>query len=129
MGTHHGKNGVVQVGANSVAEVQEFTVVETADTVEDTAMGDTAKTHLVGITGWNGTLKCSWDPSDANGQEMLVAGASVTLSLYPAGAGAGQTKLSGTATIKEVTHTVNRSNVVERSFNFEGNGPLTKTTV
>lgn len=129
MATHHGKNGVVKVGANAVAEVQEWSTTRTVGTVDDTAMGDTDETHLVGIKSWNGTLKCSWDETDVNGQQLLVEGASIVLNLYPEGTGAGATYETGTATITEVTRTVNRSNIVERSFNFKGNGALTETTV
>jgi len=108
--------------------VQEFAVTESAGTNDDTAMGDTDETHLVGIKSWNGTLKCSSDASDA-AQQALAVSASIALELYPESAGSGQEKLTGTATITEVTRNVNRSNVVERNLNFKGNGALTHGTV
>lgn len=129
MATHHGKNGVVKVGSNAVAEVQQFSVTEQVGTVDDTAMGDTDETHLVGIKSWNGSLQCSWDETDTNGQEALTVGASVTLNLYPEGTGSGASYMTGTATITEVTRDIKRDGVVTRSFNFKGNGALTHTTV
>lgn len=129
MATHHGKNGVVKVGSNAVAEVTAFEINEDAPVADDTVMGDTARTHLVGIPGWKGTMTCWWDETDTNGQQALSKGASVTLNLYPEGAGAGATYKTGAATITEVGVSVQRDGVVTRNFSFEGNGALTETTV
>lgn len=125
MATHHGKAGTVKVGANAVAEIQQFVVTERAGVADDTAMGDTWETHLAGVNSWSGTLTCSWDETDTNGQEALTVGASVTLSLYPEGAGTGARYATGTATITEVGVDTNRNGIVSRSFNFQGNGALT----
>ena len=40
MATHKGSEGVVKVGANAVAEVTGFSVDETADTIESTALSN-----------------------------------------------------------------------------------------
>ena len=45
MATHTGSEGTVKVGANAIAEIRSFSIEETADTVEDTSMGDTYRTH------------------------------------------------------------------------------------
>lgn len=131
MGTHHGKDGVVKVGSNAVAEVDNWSVTESAAVADDTSMGDTWKTHVSGktINSWNGSLTCHWDESDTNGQEALDIGASVTLNLYPEGAGTGADYRTGTATITQVGLTVTKDGVTQRSFNFEGNGALTQSTV
>ena len=130
MGTHHGKDGVVKVGANAVAEIDNWSVTETAATADDTSMGDTWKTHIAGktINSWNGSLSCHWDETDTNGQQALTVGASVTLNLYPEGSGTGATYKTGTATITQVGLTVPKDGVVSRSFNFEGNGALSEAT-
>ena len=39
MATHLGKEGTVQVGSNSIAEIRGFSIDETIDTVEDTSNG------------------------------------------------------------------------------------------
>jgi hypothetical protein len=129
MGTHHGKDGVVKVGANAVAEVQEFSVEESVETADDTAMGDASEQHLVGITSWNGSMRCHWSETDTNGQQALTIGASVTLNLYPEGAGAGATYKTGTATITRVGLAASRNGIVTRDFSFKGNGALSETTV
>ena len=129
MATHHGKLGVVKVGSNTVAEVVEWDVEETVDTVEDTAQGDTAMTHLAGIPGWTGNLRCHWDETDTNGQQAMTIGASVTLNLYPEGTGSGAKYKTGTATITKVGIGVSHQGVVSREFSFQGNGALTEAAV
>ena len=48
MATHHGKEGVVKIGANSVAEIVDFNVDENAAVVDDSAKGDSWDSHLTG---------------------------------------------------------------------------------
>ena len=122
MSTHHGKNGVVRIGANSVAEVTGFSYTYSADVAEDHACGDAYKTRLAGIADINGGLSCHYDPSDTNGQDVLVAGASVTLLLYPEdGVSTGETEVSIPAIITEVGVDLERDSVTSRSFTFVGN--------
>ena len=92
MATHTGKDGVVKVGANDVAEVRSFSLNETADTVEDTTMGDAARTHIVTLTSFDGSLDVYWDETDTNGQIALGVGSSVTLALFPEGDASGATR-------------------------------------
>ena len=40
MATHKGSEGTVKVGSNAVAEIRSYSLEETADTLEDTSMGD-----------------------------------------------------------------------------------------
>ncbi len=129
MGTHHGKNGVVKVGANTVAEVQSFSITKNVDLAEDTAMGDAWKSFLPGVKGATGSIECSWDETDTNGQEALVEGAEVTLNLYPEGAGSGAKYLTLAAIITEVVSNVQRGAVVTRNFNFTANGAVSDATV
>mgnify|MGYP000498301311 CR=1 FL=1 len=125
MATHHGNDGSVAVGANTVAEITEFSVNETGETADDSAMGDTARSHKGGKVSWTGILSCWWDETDTDGQEALTVGASVTLNLYPEGSGSGARYATGTATITEVGVTTPQDGIVTRSFSFQGNGALT----
>jgi len=43
MASHIGRDGIVKVGSNTVAEVKSFSIEESADTVETTKMADTAE--------------------------------------------------------------------------------------
>lgn len=129
MATHSGKDGIVKVGANPVAEVRSFSLNETADTVEDTTMGDSARTHIVTLTSFDGSLDVYWDETDTNGQVALGVGSSVTLDLYPEGDGAGATYYTGTVSVTSVNKSSSFDGMVEQSISVQGNGPLTTATV
>ena len=95
-----------------------------ADTVEDTTMGDSARTHIVTLTSFDGSLDVYWDETDTNGQVALGVGSSVTLDLYPEGEGAGATYYTGTASVTSVNKSSSFDGMVEQSISVQGNGPL-----
>lgn len=129
MANHHGTEGLVRVGANTVAEVNGFSFTSTAEYAEDTNLSDTAKTYNVtAITSWNGTVSAFWDETDTNGQVALAPGANVALVLAPEGVGSGDTRWSGNALITEITRNVQRGAITEITFNFIGNGTLSVGT-
>jgi hypothetical protein len=128
MATSHGKNGVVKIGANAVAEVTAWSVSESAAVAADTSMGDDWETHIASQTvkSWSGSISCNLDKADATGQEVLVVGASVTPKLYTNGAGAAAKYKTGLATITKVDEDADMTRTNKRSFTFQGNGPLTE---
>jgi len=129
MANHHGTEGLVRVGANTVAEVNGFSFTSTAEYAEDTNLSDTAKTYNVtAITSWNGTVSAFWDETDTNGQVALAPGANVALVLAPEGIDSGDTRWSGNALITEITRNVQRGAITEITFNFIGNGTLSVGT-
>ncbi len=129
MANHHGTEGLVRVGANTVAEVNGFSFTSTAEYAEDTNLSDTAKTYNVtAITSWNGTVSAFWDETDTNGQVALAPGANVALVLAPEGIDSGDTRWSGNALITEITRNVQRGAITEITFNFIGNGTLSVAT-
>jgi hypothetical protein len=127
MGTSHGKDGVVKIGANAVAEVTAWSLSESAAVADDTSMGKSWQTHIPGktVNSWSGSINCNLDQADATGQEVLIVGASVTLKLYAAGAGALAKYKTGLATITKVDQDADMSRTNKRSFSFQGNGALT----
>lgn len=129
MANHHGTEGLVRVGANTVAEVTGFNFTATAEYAEDTTLADTAKTYNVAaITSWSGSITAYWDETDTTGQVALAPGANVALKLYPEGATTGDTYYQGDALITEITRTVARGAVTEIAFSFVGNGALSTAT-
>ena len=64
MTTHTGSEGTVKVGSNVIAEIRSFSIEETADTLEDTTMGDTARTYKSSLTSYSGSLDVFWDETD-----------------------------------------------------------------
>lgn len=125
MANHTGIDGVVKVGANAVAEMRNWSVSETADTIEDTTMSDTSRTYQIGLKGWSGSMTVFWDETDTTGQGALTVGASVTLNLYPEGATTGDNYATGTALITSVGVAVPTNGMIERTIGFQGTGALT----
>ncbi len=128
MASHIGRDGIVKVGAATVAEVKSFSIEESADTVETTKMTDTARTHAITLTSFSGSLDCFWDETDATGQGALTVGASVSLALYPEGEAVGATFYSGTALVTGVSRTASFDGMVEASISVQGTGALTSDT-
>ena len=129
MANHHGKDGTVKIGANTVAEIKSFSLDQTSDTVEDTAMGDSMKSYKVGQGDASGSITWHFDESDTSGQGAMTNGASVSLALYPEGADSGDTYYTMTALITSVGISVDMGGIVERSFGFQVTAGVTETTV
>lgn len=129
MATHKGSEGVIKVGTNTVAEVRSYSIDESADVLEDTSMGDSAKTYLASLTSFSGSLDVFWDETDTSGQGALTVGSSVTLNVYPEGADSGDTYYSGTALVTGVSRSGSFDGMVEASITVQGSGALTQSTV
>lgn len=129
MATFKGKDGVVKVGANAVAEVRGWSVSQSIGTVDDSVMGDDDETHLVTIKNWTGSADVLFDDTDTNGQVALAVGSSVTVSFQMEGDTSGDHKLSGTATVESREISAQHDGLVEASITLKGNGALTEGTV
>ena len=129
MATHKGSEGVVKVGANTVAEVRTWTIAESADTLQDTTMGDTARTFKSSLTTFTGSLDVFWDETDSTGQGALTIGAEVTFAVYPEGDASTDTYYTGTAIVTEVSRTASLDGLVEASISLQGTGALSESTV
>jgi len=128
MANHTGSEGTVKVGAAVVAEIRSFSVDTTADTMEDTTMGDSWRTYQSVLKTWSGSIDCYWDETDATGQGALTPGTVVTLNLYPEGAQTGDKYYTGSAIVTGFTVTQSFDGMVEASFKFQGTGALTLST-
>ena len=129
MATHTGSEGLVKVGSNTVAEVRSYSIEETADTIEETTMGQSARLYRSSLTSWSGSLDIYWDETDTSGQGALTVGSEVTLNVYPEGDSAGDTYYTGTAIVTGVTKSAAFDGMVEGSISVQGDGALTSTTV
>ena len=132
MATHVGKDGVVKIGANTIAEVNGWELTSTAEPVEDSELSDEWKTFKSGtdvVKEWSASINCWWDETDTNGQVAMISGASVTLNLYPEGSTSGDTFQSGTAIINEIGIAVEKGGIVTRTFSAQGSGALVIATV
>jgi len=124
MANHTGSEETFKVGANAVAEIRSFSIDETGDTIEDTALGDSFRSFKAGMRQWSGTIDTWWDETDTNGQGALDVGSSVTLNFQPEGADSGDTQIQGTALITGKTINSSFDGMVEASYSVTGVGGL-----
>lgn len=129
MATVHGKDGVIKIGANSVAEVQSFDLDLSTKLAEHDSMGDPAVLRKAGIDDSKGSISCLWDKSDATGQETLKNGTSVALELYPEGTASGDKKFAVPAIVANFKVTATKGDIVKADFTFEGNGLVVESLV
>lgn len=129
MATHKGSEGTVKVGANAVAEIRSYSISETSDTVEDTTMGDSARTYLPSLTTFSGSMDVFWDETDTNGQVALTVGSTATINIYPEGASSSDTYLTGSIIVTGKTINASFDGMVEASISFQGTGALSTSTV
>jgi len=129
MANHKGSEGVVKVGSDTVAGVKDWSFDETADTTEDTVMGDAARTRKSTLTSASGSINAFWDETDTAGQVAMSAGSEVALKLYPEGATSGDTLYSVQALITSVSRSATFDGMVEASFSWESNGAVVASTV
>ena len=75
MATKTGASGVVKVQVSGttvavVGEVRSFTFEGSADTIEDSVIGDTARTYKQGLATNTVSIECYWDEADA--QQLIL---------------------------------------------------------
>jgi hypothetical protein len=128
MATHAGSEGVVFSGSNQINEVRSYTISETGETLEDTSMGDAARTYIASLKTFTGSLDVFWDESDT-GQGDLDIGSTIILNLYPEGNASGDTYYTGNAIVTEKSVTGSFDGLVEMSVSVQGTGALSETTV
>lgn len=121
MATTHGNSATIDVGGTAIGEVRSFTVNESLDQAEDSAMGDTYATFKTGLNRANGSLEVWFDSTDA-GQDLLVFGSEVTLNMYPEGNTSGKEKWVATATITGADLTVDLGSIVARTVTWVPSG-------
>jgi hypothetical protein len=128
MATHAGSEGVVFSGSNQVNQIRSYTISETGETLEDTSMGDAARTYIASLKTFTGSLDVFWDETDT-GQGDLDIGSTITLNLYPEGNASGDTYYTGSAIVTEKSITASFDGLVEMSVSVQGTGVLSETTV
>ena len=130
MAVHKGSEGVVKVGSNTIAEVLDWSLNESADTIETTNLAATAKTYVAGKPGGSGSVSCHWDETDTSGQGALTAGATVVLNVYPESTGSGATFSSFDALVTSIDRASGGGEgIVSATFNFTASGAVTWSTV
>ncbi len=132
MATHKGNTGVVRVGGTptAVAEITSWSITETGGAVEDTALGDAAKTFVPDdLPSWTATINCHYYPGDTNGQVTLAVNALLAMEFGSEGIATGKNKLSGNGIItsRQIGDVANAA-IVPLILQVQGTGALTKGT-
>jgi predicted secreted protein len=131
MATFTGENGKVEItaedsaGTVTVAEVRSWTVEHTKDVIEDTVMGDAARTYKAGLHQFTGSMEVVYDSthtSATNAFDPAQDGA-LTVEFYP-DATTGE-KFSGSILVTSVSRTASFDDLVTATVNFQGSGALT----
>jgi hypothetical protein len=129
MATHHGNDGTVRIAASgAIGEIRQWSLTQTAQIADDSAMGDAWRTHLAGKDEASGQITCWWDEDDAQ-QEALQVGAEVVLRLLPEGNVMDDARFSATARVTEIVLTDAQDGIVERTFNYRVQGTVSESTV
>jgi len=127
MATHTGSEGTIKVATTVVGELRSYSLEQTADTIEDTSMGDTSRSYKSALKGWSGSASLFFDEADA-GQLLLVLGTSVAIKVYPEGASTGDKYYYGDAIITGSNISASFDGMVEAEVTFTGTGLLTLGT-
>lgn len=129
MTTYRGNSGVLKLATYAVAELTGFTIQTTIGMLDDTATGDTARTHMSdGLPDFSGSMRGHYYPGDTNGQAAVVEGAALAGEFSPIGTANGTVKLTGSVIITGVTITSDNGQVVGFEATFQGTGGLTRGT-
>ena len=66
-----GRSGGLNYNGTRVARGREFQIGMTRDALEDTAVGDDARTYVVGLFGASGSATILIDPGDIGGKALI----------------------------------------------------------
>ena len=127
MATHTGSEGLIKIGTDTLGELRSYSLETTGDTIEDTSMGDSARTYKSGLTAWSGTASLYFDEADT-AQIALTVGSSITIKVYFEGASAGDKYYEGTAIVTGKSVSASFDGLVESEISFTGTGALSLST-
>ena len=130
MATKTGASGVVKVQVSGttvavVGEVRSFTFEGSADTIEDSVIGDTARIYKQGLSTNTVSIECYWDEADAQ-QLILDERADIDFEIYPTGTGTGETYFSGGGIVTSRNISGAFDGMVEASFTIQCSGAITE---
>jgi hypothetical protein len=132
MATTKGSSGVVKLAVSggsvtAMGEVRSFTLSESADTIEDSVMGDTARTYVASLSTASLSMDVYWDDADAV-QLVMDTKADLDWELYPTGSGTGEKYYSGGGILTSKEITAAFDGMVEGSFEIQVSGGITEAT-
>ena len=111
-----------------VASIISFSVSQTGDAIETSAMGSTSRTYIPGLTNFTGTMSLFFRDDDAAQSALFSApgAAAASVELFPPGRTTG-VKLSGEIVVTSHDITAANDGAVTAEVSFQGSRALTKT--
>lgn len=136
MASFVGNAGAIKINGAAVAEVRSYSIEMTADTIEQTVMGDATRQYVKGLSTFSGTADVYWDPAHFTGTNNIdgeifgaVGDAGATLAVYPEGdVGASDKIMSGDIIVTGYTINGTFDGMIEASISFQGTGALAYAT-
>jgi len=133
MATIYGNNGEIKISSTAVGEVKSWSLTISRDTIEDTSMGDVAKTFVYGKSSASGTIEVHFDDDDsAQGtlRDAVINGTTVALDLFTNDSSTtGTDYYSLTALITSQDVSVEMDSIESRTYNFTSTGAVSKSAV
>ena len=132
MATATGSSGVVKIAVDGgsvavVGEVRSFSIETSADTIEDSVVGDSARTYKAGLESSTVSIECYWDGADAP-QLVLDGRTNVDFEIYPTGTGTGEKYYTGDGIVTSKSINTSFDGMVEASFSIQVSGAVTEAT-
>ena len=124
MAVYVGNAASLKVGANTVAEMDSYTLDIQTGLEETQSFGDTWKERTATIQEWSGSGAGRWDTTDTNGHIALktafLGGTTATMRFYID----GTNYYSGSAFV-QASMSASENGLVTVSYTFTGTGALT----
>lgn len=117
--------------ATTIASVISFTLTNTGDVIETSAMGNTARTYVPGLTNATASMSLYFvdgDSAQAALQSAPGSAAAATVELYPSGEITGQ-KLSGEMIVTSFEISAANDGAVTAEVSGQISGALTVTNL
>lgn len=133
MTTTVGNAGVISIDddagtAQTVAEVRNYSIETTSDTIETTIMGNVTRQYKKGLATFSGSADVYWDAThfttiDINPTVGSVGAPNkvVTLKIYPTGSGLSW---NGEIIVTGYSVTGAFDGIIEASISFQGTGSI-----
>jgi len=134
MATYTGENGKVEItsddsaGLTTIAEVRSWTVEHTKDVIEDTVMGDAARTYKPGLHSFTGSMEVVYDDGHTSASNAFNPAQDGALSVEFWPSTAGGEKFTGSVIVTSVSRTASFDDLVTATVNFQGTGALSTTS-
>lgn len=129
MATYTGENGTVKIGTDSagevaIAEVRSWTVEHTKDVIEDTVMGDAARTYKHGLHQFSGSMEVIYDDGHTAASDAFRpdADGDLYIEFYP-DSSTGE-KFTGQILVTSVSRSASFDDLITATVNFQGSGAL-----